>query len=153
MSNEPMIKNTWTWKAVGAPPAAQKKAMPIQLKATLQAAVGGLVGFLMYRFWGHVIGPAIVWSIAGLLLLGGWVFPPLFHGFEKLGAKLAFGVAAGLTWGLLVPFFYIAFVGGRLVLLLSGKDPMDRAFPDAERATFWIPRPPVPSMNQYKKQH
>ncbi|MCO5061193.1 MAG: hypothetical protein M9963_04200 [Kiritimatiellae bacterium] len=80
-----MIKNTWTWKAVGAPPAAQKKAMPIQLKATLQAAVGGLVGFLMYRFWGHVIGPAIVWSIAGLLLLGGGFSLRCFTGLRSWG--------------------------------------------------------------------
>ncbi len=153
MSNEPKIVNTWVWKAVGAPPPTVKKKMPVPLKATLQAAVGGVVGFLMYRFLGHIVGPVIVWSIAGLLLIGGWLIPPLFRAFEKFGAKLAHWVAAGLTWLLLVPFFYIVFVGGRLVLLLSGKDPMDRAFPDAERATFWIPRPPVPSMEQYKKQH
>lgn len=127
--------------------------MPIRVKATIQAAVMVAVGFLMFKLWGHVIGPAVVWTFALLMLAGGWVFPPIFHGFEKAGAKLAFGVTALLTWALLVPFFYVVFTFGRIILILRKIDPMDRAFPDAGRATFWTPRPPVPNMNQYRKQH
>lgn len=127
--------------------------MSIRTKATIQAVAMGVVGFILFRVWGHLIGPAIVWTLAGLVLVGGWVYPPIFHGFEKFGAKLAYWVAGGLTWLLLVPFFYIAFTGGRLILSLRKIDPMDRAFPDAGCATFWTPRPPVPSMEQYKKQH
>lgn len=127
--------------------------MGLKLKATIQAVAMGLVGYVIYRVWGHLLGPTIVWSLAGVVLIGGWVFPPLFHGFEKFGQLLAKWVAGGLTWGLLVPFFYITFTFGRLVLLLRGIDPMDRKFPEPDRTTFWDPRPPVPSMDQYRKQH
>ncbi len=152
MPNVPKTMNTWDWKALGAP-HKQARPMSLKLKSTLQALAMAAVGYVIYRIWGHPVGPAIVWSLAGLVLIGGWVFPPIFHGFEKFGAKLAFWVAGGLTWGLLVPFFYITFTFGRLILLVSGKDPMDRRFPDAERTSFWTPRPPVPSMAQYRKQH
>lgn len=144
--------NTWEWKALGFQLPATKK-WPVPLKATIQAAVAGLVGWFLYAKWGHVVGPVIIWSIASLLLIGGWIYRPIFHGFEWFGAKLAHWVAGGLTWLLLVPFFYIAFAGGRLILLLSGKDPMDCAFPDAEKQTFWTPRPIVTDMKQYEKQH
>lgn len=152
MSKVSSTMNTWEWKALG-PPHKTSKPMSLKLKATIQAVAMTLVGYVIYRVWGHLLGPAIVWSLAGLVLIGGWVYPPLFHGFEAFGAKLAFWVSSGLTWGLLVPFFYIAFTFGRLILLIAGKDPMDRRFPDAERATFWTPRPPVPNMEQYRKQH
>lgn len=127
--------------------------MNLKAKATIQAVAMGVVGYVIYRVWGHLIGPAIVWTLAGLVLVGGLFYPPLFHGFEKFGQMLARWVSAGLTWGLLVPFFYITFTIGRAVLLLRGIDPMDRTFPDPERPTFWTPRPPVASMEQYRKQH
>lgn len=152
MANAPKTMNTWPWKALG-PALPERKPMPMRVKATIQAVVMGLVGFAIYKIWGHLIGPAIVWSLALLVLIGGWLVPAIFHGFERFGAKLAFWVASGLTWGLLVPFFYITFTFGRLVLMVRGLDPMDRAFPDAGRDTFWTPRPPVPSMDQYRKQH
>lgn len=111
------------------------------------------IGWLIYRWWGHLIGPAIVWTLAVLVLVGGWLYAPLFHGFERFGALLARWVSLGVTWVLLTPFFYVAFTFGRLVLLLRGRDPMDRKFPDPERTSFWIPRPPVPGPEQYRKQH
>lgn len=137
---------------MGETPALHKP-MGLKAKATLQAAAMGAVGFVIFRVWGHVIGPAVVWSLAGLVLIGGWFVPPLFHAFEKFGQLLARWVAGGLTWGLLVPFFYLAFTFGRMVLLMRGIDPMDRKYPEPDRATFWVPRPPVPSMEQYRKQH
>ena len=144
--------NTWPWQGLGPQPP-QRKPMPMRVKATIQAVAMTVVGYIIYRVFDHLIGPAIVWTLAGLVLIGGWFVPAIFHGFEKFGAKLAFWVAGGLTWGLLVPFFYITFTFGRLVLTLKKLDPMDRSFPDLDRTTFWTPRPPVPSMDQYRKQH
>lgn len=142
----------WTWKGLGPQPPARKR-MSIKVKALIQAPLMALVGYAIYRIWGHLIGPAIVWTLAGLVLVGGLFVPPIFHGIERFGMLLAKGVSAGLTWGLLVPFFYSIFTFGRLVLVLRSIDPMDRRFPEPERATFWVPRPRVPSMEQYRKQH
>jgi hypothetical protein len=148
----PKTLNTWPWQGLGkAPP--EKKSMPVRIKATIQAVVMTVIGFIIFRIFDHLIGPIIVWTLAALVIVGGWFVPPLFYGFEKAGAKLAFWVSAGLTWGLLVPFFYVTFGFGRLVLLLRGIDPMDRVFPDDKRASFWTPRAPVLNKDQYKKQH
>jgi len=142
----------WPWKALGTPPPAGPP-MSIKTKALIQAPLMALVGYVIYRVWGHVIGPAIVWSLAALVLVGGLFVPPIFRGIERFGMWLAKGISAALTWGLLVPFFYICFTFGRLVLMIQRIDPMDRKFPDPGHKTFWVPRPRVPSMEQYKKQH
>ncbi len=113
----------------------------------------GLVAYLLYRWTGHVVMPAVVAGLAVLVLVGGLLVPPLFHGFEKFGAWLARGVAAGLTWGLLVPFFYLVFGFGRLVLALTGQDPMQLRFPAPGQSTFWEARPGVPNLDQYRRQH
>ncbi len=126
--------------------------MSARLKATIQAPIMALVGYLIFRWTGHLIGPAIVWTLAGLVLLGGWFIPPIFHAMERFGLWLAKWVSLILNYGLLVPFFYLCFVPGRLILKLQGIDPMDREFP-SNKPSFWIPRKPVTNMAQYRKQH
>lgn len=152
MSFTPPI-NKWTWTALGPQtPASKPKPMSIRTKALIQAPVMALVGSLLFFKWGHVIGACFVWTLAILVLAGGLFHPPLFHAFEKFGQKLAHWVGTGLTWALLLPFFYLCFVPGRFIMALRGRDPLTRKFPSDE-PTYWIPRKPVPDLNQYKKQH
>ncbi len=143
--------NTWTWKVLGTPPKPPKP-MSRQLKATIQAPLMALVGWLMYHFFGHIIVPVIVWTLSAVVLIGGWFVPPMFIAMERFGAWLAKWVTLILNWGLLTPFFYLCFLPGRLILRLKGIDPMDRTFPDP-RPSFWISRKPVADLNQYRKQH
>lgn len=143
--------NKWHWRILGPPPEP-KKPMSIKLKATIQAPVMALVGYLIFRFFDHLTGPVIIWTLAGVVLAGGWFAPPLFHGLERFGLWLAKGVAIGLNWGLLTPFFFLCFVPGRLILKLKGYDPMERKFPD-DAPSFWIPRKPITDFSQYRKQH
>jgi hypothetical protein len=146
-------RETWPWKALGAVPAAKaKKPLSRPAKACVQAAVMALIGLVLFFLLHRRVMPIVVWSLAALVLLGGFAVPPLFDAFEKFGALLARWVSAGLTWGLLVPFFYLCFVPARIIVSLSGKDPMDRRFPDG-KPSFWVPRPPVPNLDQYRKQH
>jgi hypothetical protein len=142
----------WPWKALGAQPPAPKKPMGRPAKACAQAAVMVLAGLAIHLFLHHRVMPLVLWTLAALVLVGGFAVPPIFDAFEMFGALLARWVAAGLTWGLLVPFFYLCFVPGRVILTLRGRDPMDRRFPDA-KPSFWEPRPPVRSLEQYRKQH
>ncbi len=148
-TNAPL--NTYTWRALGPVPEA-KKPMSIKLKASIQAPVMALVGWLIYHFFDHLTGPLIIWTLAALVLVGGWFLPPVFHAFERFGLWLGKGIAIALNWGLLTPFFYLCFVPGRLLLKLKGVDPMDRRFPD-DRSSFWIPRKPIADPAQYRKQH
>ncbi len=143
--------NTWHWRILGPPPAP-KKPMSMKLKASIQAPVMALVGYLIYHFFDHVTGPVIIWTLAAFVLAGGWFIPPVFRAIERFGLWIAKGVTVALNWGLLTPFFYLCFAPGRLVLAIRGIDPMSRKFPD-DSPSFWIPRQPVTKMDQYRKQH
>jgi hypothetical protein len=127
--------------------------MSMAAKAVVQAVVMGLVGWFLIGYLHHRVMAFVVWGLAFLVLVGGLVYPPLFHAFERFGQKLAKWVSAGLTYGLLVPFYYLCFVPGHLILAVMGKDPMDRRCPEPQKATFWVARPPTHDMAQYKKQH
>lgn len=151
-TNDPhTLVNTWPWRALGEPPVV-KKRMSIRAKATIQAPVMALVGYLIFRWTGHLIGPVIVWTLAAVVLLGGWFIPSWFRAVEMGGAWLAKGIVRVVNWVLLSLFFYLCFVPGRMILLARGIDPMDRRFPD-DRPSFWIPRKPVTDVAQYRKQH
>lgn len=143
--------NQWNWKASGQLMAAAGKPMSHRTKALIQAPIMVGIGFLS-RHYGHRVGSTIIWILAGLVLVGGLFIPPLFKAIENGGKKLGHWIGAAITWGLMVPFFFLCFVPGRWILALSGKDPLTRKFPSDE-PTYWIPRPPVPSLDQYKKQH
>lgn len=125
--------------------------MSLPVKASIQAVAMTVVGFIIHKMTGHVIGPSIVWTLAGLALIGGLFVPPLFHAIEKGGRKLGFGIALCLNYLLLTPFFFIVFGFGRFMLKIKGLDPLCRAFPTKE-PTYWIPRKPV-TVEQYRKQH
>lgn len=119
----------------------------------IHAMVAIVVGwFLLYRHFDKPIMAKIVWTIGAIVVLSLLFAPPLHRKiqqfFQWFGAKLALVV----TWIVLVPFFYLCFWPGRIILHLKGTDPMHRKFPTNE-PTYWIPRPPVPSLDQYKKQH
>jgi len=141
----------YNWRALGPQP----KPVPRwsrQAKATLQAPLMALVGWIMFYFYDHRIVPFIVWTLSFVVLAGGWLYPPAFLAIERFGLALARVVTRGLTWILLAPFFYICFTPGRMILLLTRKDPMDRIFPD-QRPSFWIPRQPVTDPARYRNQH
>lgn len=127
--------------------------MSRQAKAVIQAAVMLTVGGLVWHFFDHRIMPMILAFLAGLMLVGGFLVPPIFEGFERFGLLLAKWLGTGVTYLLLVPFYYLVFAVGRLILKLRGIDPMDRVFPQPDKTTFWEPRPAVASMDQYRKQH
>jgi hypothetical protein len=143
--------NKWHWRVLGPPPQP-KKPMSMKVKALIQAPIMALVGGLIYWYFDHLIGPVIIWTLAGVVLVGGLFVPPMFRAIEHFGLWLGKWVAIILNWGLLTPFFYLCFAPGRLILKLKGHDPMDRAFPDA-RESFWIPRKPITDFSQYRKQH
>jgi hypothetical protein len=111
-----------------------------------------IIVFFLYTWKPDHVMWRIVLGLAGVVLVGGLLIPPVFHAIERFGQALGRWAAAGLTWGLLVPFYYLCFVPGRCFLARRGKDPMHRAFP-TNKVSYWIPRPPVRGPGQYRKQH
>jgi hypothetical protein len=126
--------------------------MSLPVKATIQAVVMLVIAGLLWKVWDHRVMPCIIVALAAVTLVGGLFIPPLFRAIERFGQWLGKTVGLVLTWGLLVPFYYLCFVPARIALKLRGVDPMHRECPTS-MSTYWIRRPPVRSMDQYRKQH
>ena len=138
----------WNWRGPSAAPAGAKPGAGAALK---QAAVMGLVGASLYFWLEHRAMGVVVWSLAGVVLASGLFLPPVFAAIERFGRRLGKGVGVVLTWGLLVPFYYLCFGTLRLIQKIGGKDPLCRKFPSDE-TTYWTARKPVRDAAQYRKQ-
>ena len=140
----------WPWRDKPAATVPQKtgpKVPAVLLQTAVMAAIGdGLYWWLDRRHMGLV-----VWAFAGIVLVSGLFIPPLFAAIERFGQRLGKWVGAILTWGLLVPFYYLCFFPLHLALKFQGKDPLQRRLRTGE-PTYWTPRKPVATVAQYKKQ-
>ncbi|MBU0676599.1 MAG: hypothetical protein KJ626_00650 [Verrucomicrobia bacterium] len=142
---------TWPWTNSDKSGAPDKR-MSRPMKALIQTGVMLVLAFVFYRFLDKLVMSRIILGIAGVVLVSGLAIPPVFDAIERFGKWLGHILGTGVTWLVLVPFYYLCFVPGRVILRMQGKDPMHREFPtDAE--TYWIARPRVRSSDQYKKQH
>jgi hypothetical protein len=141
----------WPWVDGERGPAA-RKGLSRPIRAVIQALV--MLGIASLLYWwkpAHFMWKVVL-GLAGVVLVSGLLVPVVFDAIERFGQALGRWVAVGLTWGLLVPFYYLCFVPARIGLKLKGKDPMHRAF-DAGAQTYWIKRPPINDVKQYRKQH
>jgi len=133
---------------MGEPAHTLSARLPSVVVQTLIPAV--IAGVFAWR--GHAVPASLVGGIALFALVAGLAIPRLFARWEQFGQALGKGVATVLTWACLVPAFYLIFFPGRLILLMTGKDPMCRAFPTQE-PTYWVPRAPVKDSGEYRRQY
>lgn len=140
-------KHLWFWQEASKP----EQQHNIRKRAIIQFVIMACIGsFLLFVH--HTVLAVIVYCLSVLNLVGGLFIPPLFVLFDKLGKLLAVVFGKVLTWVLLVPFFYLCFVPGRLIMLLLGKDPMKRKLdPDAE--TYWMDKKDMHNTDHFKVQY
>lgn len=119
-------------------------------RVLLQTGIPAVVALLVARR-GHAVPASIIGGVAAFALISGLCLPRLFCRWEAFGQQLGRVVAVGVTWACLVPVFYLVFVPGRLILLLTRRDPMCREFP-TRLPTYWVPRPPVRDVAEYRRQ-
>lgn len=141
----------WPWREKGAVQAAPRKTGPAATSVLLQAGIMAAIGAALYGWLEHRLMGQIVWGLAGVVLVSGFFIPPVFNAIERFGQTLGRGVGALLTWGLLAPFYYLVFLPLHVLQKITGKDPLHRQFPSSE-PTYWVPRKPVASAAQYRKQ-
>jgi hypothetical protein len=145
-----VLSIVWPWRESAAP-AGLVKTGALKIAAVIQALVMAAIGAGLFWWLGHRTMGVIVWGLAAVVLVSGLFIPPVFAAIERFGKWLGTVVGIGLTWGLLVPFYYLCFCPMRLVLILKGKDPLQRKF-EAAAATYWTPRKPIQDVGQYRKQ-
>lgn len=111
----------------------------------------GVAAVLAFVF-GHPIPALAVCALSAFVLISGLWLPRVFGAVESAGQRLAAAVSLGLTWGLLVPFYYVCFVPGALLLRMRRKDPMFRRY-DSKSPSYWVHRPPVDSTEHFRRQY
>lgn len=141
----------WPWRDRIAAETCPATHVAHWKAAVCQALIMMLIGALLYAWLGHRIMGTIVWVLALVVLICGLFIPPAFAAIERVGRWLGKWVGEGLTWGLLVPFFYMCFCPMRLGLILRGKDPLKRQLHTGE-PSYWVERKPVADRAQYRKQ-
>ncbi len=132
--------------------AAEEKSSPPPGKRaaiikTLIALTAGLV--LRHRF-DHRIAGTIVLCISCVFAVS-VVSAGLRGGLHRFEGILTHAVGTLLTVGLLAPFFYLCMFPGRIILLLTGKDPLHRKL-DASEKSYWTPIDKTCTREQYRRQ-
>lgn len=123
---------------------------PSLWSVSVQAVIPALAGaFFLYK--GRPVWAGVLFGIGATMLISGLFIPALFMQIERIGQAVGRGFAVGLTWTLLVPVYCLMFVPVRLILKIRGVDPMCRQFP-TDAGTYWVPRKPVLSLEEYKRQ-
>ncbi|OQA27009.1 MAG: hypothetical protein BWY59_01195 [Verrucomicrobia bacterium ADurb.Bin345] len=131
-------QTVWQWqKAADAAGHGGGKKDRTLLKAGGQALLMAGVALLLGLRFGHRIAPVLLGCLAAYVVVTALFVRRAYAAFERGVGLIARGVGVALTWILLVPFFYLAFVPGRLVLMMRGKDLMTRKFPSDE-PTYWV---------------
>ena len=115
--------------------------MKIKTRATVQFFITAAIAVLLFAVLKHTVPAIIVGTISVIILISGLFFPSVFLKIEKFGKLLGTWVGTGITWLLLVPLFYIVFALGRLILVITKKDPLDRKFPSLAK-TCWTEKKP-----------
>jgi hypothetical protein len=114
---------------------------------TIMGAIAGI-----FLWFGHVVMPLIILGLATLFVLLAVLVPAAYVRKEAFFVRFAHGCGVGLTYLLLLPFYWICFVPARVILRLRGKDPMRRAFP-APDASCWHARAPSRGKAFYRRQY
>ncbi len=148
-----VVSEVWPWREPrAAEPTARDRARARRRRALLQASLAAAVATVMTAWRGHVWMGGVLYALSAWLAGSAFLAPRAFDAFERGGRALAAGVGQALTWALLVPFFFLCFAPGRLILRLAGRDPMKRRA-DADRPSYWMPHAPARGASSYSRQY
>ena len=140
----------WQWRApVGNSPDGGRAR---RRRALIQCALTAAIATLLTLWFGRYRLGVCLYCFAAVIIIFGFLLPKAFAALERLGRKLAHAAGFALTWILLAPFFYLCFAPARLILALSGKDPMQRRL-DRGRTSYWMDYTPPKAARPYTRQY
>ena len=150
MSIPKVSEVVWPWRQQARDPRheAGRRRQHVLIEVGIMVAVGLLFRFVFHKVW----IPRIVFSLAAFVLISGLFIPAWYAGFKRGGAILGTAAGVGCAWLVLVPFFYICFTIGRVMLLIKKSDPLQRALVK-EQSSYWSVHRPPKGPESYKKQY
>ena len=140
----------WPWRT--PPKASATGVWARRRRALLQCAIMAAVATLLTWWLGRYRLGLFLYCFSAVILVCGFLAPKAFDAMERLVQKLAQTLALALTWTLLMPFFYLCFAPARLILKLTGKDPMHRHF-EPNRRSYWMDHKPPVTPQPYTRQY
>ena len=149
-TNKIVVETVWQWKQQEN--VCSHTRLACRRRSLLQFSITIIIASLLFFFFHHIVFGIIIYSLSFLVLLCGFFIPTAFAALDKLGRFLGAFVGRLLTYLLLVPFFYLCFFSGRLILKMLGKDPMKRTL-EPNAATYWIERKCIEDTKYYKVQY
>jgi hypothetical protein len=142
----------WPWRSRTAGGDSGAAETPRPRRVLCEAAVTTAVALVLWLVFHKTVMAVIVFSLAVLVFVGGLWMHSLYRVFRKAGLRLARGVGIGLSWVLLLPFFYLCFPFGRLLFALGRRDLMHREFLPEDQ-TYWSVHRPLPEADRYRRQY
>ncbi|MBU1692467.1 MAG: hypothetical protein KJ726_02005 [Verrucomicrobia bacterium] len=140
----------WPWCRLPSSPAAGEATRALRRRAVIQALVTTVIGAAIYFLLKHKVAGWIVWGIAAFVLLSGLFVPSVFQAVDRFMKRFGQAVGTGLTYLLLVPFFYLVFLPGHVLMKVLHKDPLKLKFPPGG-TSLWSTRLPL-KPNHFKRQ-
>ena len=140
----------WPWRT--PPKASTTGVWTRRRRALLQCALTAAIATLLTLWLGRYRLGLFLYCLCAVILICGFLAPKAFETMERFGQKLAHAVALTLTWLLLMPFFYLCFAPARLILKLTGKDPLHRRF-EANHSSYWMDHKPPTAPQPYTRQY
>jgi hypothetical protein len=138
--NQRVLRATWNWRSADEGGSVSGTA-GLRRQAVIQTVVMVLVAAFLFFILDHTFFVPFILGLAALVLILGLAYPPAYRPIHRFGRWLGRAVGKGLTYLLLVPFFFLFFTPVALLLRLQGRDPLHRGFRDAQW-TYWIRRSP-----------
>ena len=149
-SNQTVMEAVWPWRKPDLEfrKGSRRRKIRSLVMFGVVFCVASLLVFIMNHLWFGVV----LYSLSGLILAGGFFVPPVYYLFDWLGQRLTYIVGTSTTYLLLVPFYYLCVLPRRLLLMLSGKDPMQRRW-ETDSDSYWADRQSPENIDNYKRQY
>jgi len=127
----------WDWRAPKAQ-ATGASDRSARLRGVIQGAVGGIVGGVLWALGWHGVATA-AFVVGGIVMASALVSPRgLYAAVQRLFEATGHAVGVGLSWLLLVPFFYLFFAPFGALFRRGRRDRLQRRY-DSGAATYWEP--------------
>ena len=140
----------WPWVRMGKP-AESENPRAIRKRAGVQFLVSLVAAAFLWWLFGQEIAGIVVVCVGLWILVSGLFLQKAFLTMERYVGIFSHYVGVVLTWTLLVPFFYICFLPGHLMIRMLRKDPLKLKLSSSE-PTYWTPRAPVTDPEHFKRQ-
>lgn len=148
----PNEETGWSWSGLGVAPSPTRHGLPHRLQGVAQGCAAAAVGLILtFGFGKRLIGGFAVLVGLCLAFLAS-CSPTAFAKVNQFFACLGRVVGSLLTCLLLVPFFFLCFVPGRIVLWIARRDPMTRDW-DSSSDSYWTLRDGPLTERRYDRQY